>query len=60
MAAAIEALARLLFETMQHLEPWTDKALGELGDDDREFYPACIEAMECRPALLEPLLEADT
>jgi hypothetical protein len=54
-AAAIIALARVLYETMQGLEPWTDTKWDDMTPAKQDFYLTCVEALERHPELLRAL-----
>ena len=43
--AAIERLAKRLFDKMEHLEPSDQSDWDGLDDGDREFYRSCVKAL---------------
>lgn len=56
--AAVDELARVLFEKMQHLDPSTDGNWGDLSVHAREFYVTCVEELALHPLALRRLLDA--
>jgi hypothetical protein len=54
---AMEALAKVLFEKMEHLDPSDDEAdWSVLSEADRQFYRSCIDRLALEVNLLAVLI----
>ena len=49
-------LARVLFETMEHLDPQEDRPWEDLREDEREYFCLCVRALLCRYDLIAAAL----
>jgi hypothetical protein len=59
-SAPVIELARILYESMEHLDPQEGQAWDALGDSDREYFCLCIRALLChRDRLCEALSNND-
>ncbi len=55
---AIEALAKVLYERMEHLDPTVDVVdWAVIADDEREFFILCIKSILYETELLKAALD---